>query len=172
MKFPSRMTNILFDCFPVTNPHLTKSSLFLLHAQKWFIVTCYLDRTLISILERKRHLCAICHQRKNKNVLLCFFPQEVNSPCHCKGCRTCSLYVPFSLCIIYDTGLGQSQTRRPQRILDWGTNLSLAMCLSQLHAHIKCLEMSTFIIFYNSTQLFYFYFLLLWTEKCGWWLRA
>lgn len=35
------------------------------------------------------------------------------------------------ICAIYEPGLGQSQPARPQRVLDWGTNVSLTMCLSQ-----------------------------------------
>lgn len=101
-------------------PSLSFYSPFML--EEWFIVTYYLYLTLISILERKRDLCARMVSEKEQDVLLCFllWGKQVLSIIG-KGHRECylrahSLHLPWSNCAIYETGLGQSQPARPQSI--------------------------------------------------------
>lgn len=82
-------------------PSLSFYSPFML--EEWFIVTYYLYLTLISILERKRDLCARMVSEKEQDVLLCFllWGKQVLSIIG-KGHRECylrahSLHLPWSI---------------------------------------------------------------------------
>lgn len=161
MKFPLRMTNILFDFFPGTNPHMTKSlPLFSPHAQRMIYSHMLFRQNFHFNTGKKKGL--MCHngikERTGMSSYVFFFSRKKTDTLIIIKTTGHIDFIYHYLCVKYDIVFGQSQPRRPQRILDWGTNVSLAMCFFQFQAHIKCLEMSTFII---SLILFYYYISIL-----------
>lgn len=118
-------------------------SLFSLHA--WRMIYSHILRWNFNlILERKRDrsVCQNGVRGKKQNVLFCFYLLGKQlSPVTSEGHRECylrthSLHLLWSMCVKYETGIGQSQPRRSER----------PSCFSQFQTHIKYLEMSTFII--------------------------